>query len=427
MAENDLLSRLRKLDAYPKTLDEFRVRTLQGGLSTIVAVFVAMWLIHSELQYSYSVYTTDTLYVNSSHGAAISVAFDIEFPRVSCDLITVAATDQAGQPMADFSSQHVRKLKMGKDGRRRSFHSKQPVGLTATSEDHISHADEAECGDCYGAQNDETPCCNTCDDVRRAYRNKGWTFRPATVSQCRSESSLTKFSSTDDGCAVAGDLVLPAVSGNFHFAPGRHISEARHLATADLVAMTFQQFNVTHTIKRLEFSQHELLQADGADDDDDDDDGGKSRRTKKKLTRKQQRLLNKRRRIAKKRAASSQLAGVTRTINDGYGMHQYYLKVVPSHYTNIYGESTAAAKYSVTEHLRHIAPGSGRGLPGVFFFYEISPVCAKVQEHRDGLLSFFVGIAAIVGGVYVTFGIIDKSLAYAREKVFVKPRSTVLD
>lgn len=42
------------------------------------------------------------------------------------------------------------------------------------------------CGDCYGA-GQPGQCCNTCEDVRAAYRTKGWNFNMATVTQCARE------------------------------------------------------------------------------------------------------------------------------------------------------------------------------------------------------------------------------------------------
>lgn len=32
------------------------------------------------------------------------------------------------------------------------------------------------CGSCYGADPPEGGCCNTCDSVRQAYVNRGWSF-----------------------------------------------------------------------------------------------------------------------------------------------------------------------------------------------------------------------------------------------------------
>lgn len=36
-----------------------------------------------------------------------------------------------------------------------------------------------DCGSCYGAETDLYPCCETCEDVRNAYRDKGWAFTSA--------------------------------------------------------------------------------------------------------------------------------------------------------------------------------------------------------------------------------------------------------
>ena len=42
------LEKLRELDMYPKTRDEFRVRTSQGGAATVVACLVAIWLVRHD-------------------------------------------------------------------------------------------------------------------------------------------------------------------------------------------------------------------------------------------------------------------------------------------------------------------------------------------------------------------------------------------
>ena len=43
----------------------------------------------------------------------------------------------------------------------------------------------ATCGSCYGAETEEKKCCNTCNDVREAYRIKTWKFDPRGIEQCR--------------------------------------------------------------------------------------------------------------------------------------------------------------------------------------------------------------------------------------------------
>lgn len=35
---------------------------------------------------------------------------------------------------------------------------------------------------CYGAESDDIMCCNTCEEVREAYRRKGWAVSNPKVS-----------------------------------------------------------------------------------------------------------------------------------------------------------------------------------------------------------------------------------------------------
>ena len=89
-------------------------------------------------------------------------------------------------------------------------------------------------------------------------------------------------------------------------------------------------------------------------------------------------------------------------------MHQYYLQVVPTTYTFLKDARTLDTnQYSVTEHQRHVNPGSGRGLPGVYFFYEVSPLHVSYTETRRGWLALLTSIASVCGGVFVTMQMID--------------------
>ena len=57
------------------------------------------------------------------------------------------------------------------------------------------------------------------------------------------------------------------------------------------------------------------------------------------------------------------------------------------------------------------------GLPGVFFFYEISPLHVEIVEgHRKGYIAFFTSVCAIVGGVVTTFGLIDQLMHSQTQK-----------
>lgn len=69
-------------------------------------------------------------------------------------------------------------------------------------------------------------------------------------------------------------------------------------------------------------------------------------------------------------------------------------------------------QYSVTEHMSHLSPGSGRGLPGIYFNYEVSPVQALFEEKRGGMIGFLTSICAIIGGAYSVMGLVDLFLNF---------------
>ena len=56
-------------------------------------------------------------------------------------------------------------------------------------------------------------CCNTCDDVKEAYRQKGWAFHsPELIEQCRRDgfADLVK-EQLNEGCRVYGYLEVNKV------------------------------------------------------------------------------------------------------------------------------------------------------------------------------------------------------------------------
>jgi hypothetical protein len=192
------------------------------------------------------------------------------------------------------------------------------------------------------------------------------------IVQCKSQKAVVE--DEGEGCNVHGLVALDSGGGSFHLAPGRSDDSSLPGEVSSIFEMlfrTFEQFNVTHTIHKIRFGT--------------DYPGN-----------------------------VNQLDGETRVISDGYGMYQYYFKIVPTMYQFKNGTTLLTNQYSVTEHLRHVNPGGGRGLPGVFFFYEISPLHVEVVEsHRKGYIAFFTSVCAIVGGVVTSLGLVDQ-LLYSR-------------
>ena len=74
------------------------------------------------------------------------------------------------------------------------------------------------CGSCYGAESDVFKCCNTCEDVKKAYFAKGWALKDFSgIAQCGKEQAEVI---PEEGCRVEGTLKVSKISGSFHLVPG---------------------------------------------------------------------------------------------------------------------------------------------------------------------------------------------------------------
>ncbi|GAA5862330.1 hypothetical protein JCM3774_002481 [Rhodotorula dairenensis] len=82
-----------------------------------------------------------------------------------------------------------------------------------------------------------------------------------------------------------------------------------------------------------------------------------------------------------------------------FHIFQYFLSVVSTTYVDASRRVLHTHQYSVTEMSR--TTEHGRGVPGIFFKYDIEPVSLTVRERTTTLVQFLVRLAGIVGGIIV--------------------------
>lgn len=126
---------------------------------------------------------------------------------------------------------------------------------------HQGELSSEYCGSCYGAhfKGQEDSCCNTCEDVQRAYTDQGWVPDTDTFEQCIREGwkEKTKLQSRE-GCRMHGTLLVKKVRGNVHFSAGRAFSHgSSHIHDMSSFINNGDGQNFMHTIKQLEFGSHE--------------------------------------------------------------------------------------------------------------------------------------------------------------------------
>ena len=322
------------------------------------------------------------------------VTLNLSFPEIKCDLLSIDVIDDMGAAQEN-AILHVNKHALYKSGQKGDVTRLHRGGSIREEKDmktnleklnikEIPDHTESDCGNCYGAGL-PGQCCNTCDEVKLAYAQSGWKFKPQDVSQCARESFKDHLidhveDDIDAGCQIYGTIHNMNPSGHFHIAPHQDIHNG---ATSkgffnlfDLLSFAFDQFNITHTVNKLHF---------GADFP----------------------------------GFVSPLDGQMRAVLDTHGMYQYYTKIVPTRYTSR-GNVIKSNQYSVTEHLRNLAPGSGRGMPGVYFNYEMSPVVALYEEKRGSFIRFLTSVCAIIGGFFTIMGMFDSFIQILIKQFYSK-------
>ncbi|CAF4123664.1 unnamed protein product, partial [Rotaria sp. Silwood2] len=170
-------AQIKRFDAYAKTLDDFRVRTTSGGLVTILSTFIILILFYLELQYYLTTDIEQVLFVDTSRQEKMNITIDIRFPVLPCSYLTIDAMDVSGESQTDIIH-NLYKTRLDLNGNALANEimkvSLQPLAKINGTQQNITNV--PGCESCYGAESEEHKCCPTCDDVKVAYRAKGWSF-----------------------------------------------------------------------------------------------------------------------------------------------------------------------------------------------------------------------------------------------------------
>jgi hypothetical protein len=186
-----------------------------------------------------------------------------------------------------------------------------------------------------------------------------------------------------DACRVHGTMPVNKIAANFHITAGKSIHHARghaHMANAvPPLAMNF-----SHRIDSFSF--------------------------------------------ADEREGMHTLDGDLRVTENRDMMFQYFLKVVPSTIQRVGQKKlTRTNQYSVTEQHRSIGSGANRlGVPGIYFKYDFEAVSVGVREQRRSFAQFLIRMCGIVGGIFVTSGILHNLVTAGVEHISSNGEQTPL-
>ncbi|KIY68329.1 DUF1692-domain-containing protein [Cylindrobasidium torrendii FP15055 ss-10] len=403
-----LFGSLKGIDAFGKTTDDVKVKTRTGALLTLLSAAIILAFTMMEFVDYRTVYTDTSVLVDKSRGQRLTVNMNITFPRVPCYLLSLDVMDISGEQQRDLSHNI---LKRRLDSQGRAVKGSKSYSADLQNElDKVNAEKEGYCGSCYGGLEPESGCCNTCDEVRQAYVNRGWSFsNPDNIEQCKGEGWADKLrDQANEGCNISGRIRVNKVIGNIHLSPGRSFqASARNFY--ELVPYLREDGNrhdFSHTIHKLAFEG----------DDEYDVRKSKSGREMK----------------ARMGLDSNPLDGSVGRTSKAQYMFQYFLKVVGTQFRTLDGKTINTHQYSATHFERDLTDGGQTntdqnvhvqhgvsGLPGAFFNYEISPILIVHSDTRQSFAHFLTSTCAIVGGVLTVAALLD-SVLFATGKALKK-------
>lgn len=373
-----LSQQLKRLDAYPKIAEDFRIKTVAGAAISIVSAVIIFGLVVSEFVYYLSTERVDHLQVDTALKGKLQINFDVTFNTMGCDLISVGVVDVSGESYYSAVEHDIKKRDVTTtsafvgDVKHLGEAMKHELGQDEKLAELMAQAMQPRpadyCGSCYGASPKKEDCCNSCKDVEKAYAEKGWAFLPTeSVEQCVHEAIERKLHRGKSmGCKLQGSLTVNKVAGNVHFVPGKAF-QSLYSTNQDFLPFELLDFNMSHTINHLSFGQVYP-------------------------------------------GIVNPLDGVTEAVEKGIAQFQYFVKVVPTDY-KMRGKPVHTNQYSVTQHTRIAEdPKNLHFNPGVFVIYDLSPVKVSISQRNKTFASFLVGVCAIVGGVFTVAGMVDSLL-----------------
>ncbi|XP_019878488.1 endoplasmic reticulum-Golgi intermediate compartment protein 3 [Aethina tumida] len=371
----DFFEKLKRFDAYPKTLEDVRIKTYGGAIITIISVIIMSLLFWSEFNDYLSSNISEELFVDTSRSPNIQINLDFVIPTVSCDFLALDAMDSSGEEHLEIDHS-IYKRRLDLNGN--PIEEPQKEDITIKSKNVTEAAvNQTECGSCYGAALDPKKCCNTCEEVREAYRERRWALdNLENITQCKNEKFSERLKTAfQQGCQIYGNLIVNRVSGSFHIAPGKSFS-VNHVHIHDVQPFSSSSFNTSHTIRHLSF---------GTSIDS--------------LTH-------------------NPLKDTYGHATEGATMFQYHIKIVPTSYVKKDRSIINSYQFSVTKHQKVISLLSGEsGMPGIFFQYELSPLMVKYTEKERSFGHFATNVCAIIGGVYTVAGLLDTFLYHTYKMI----------
>ncbi|EAY07130.1 hypothetical protein TVAG_342940 [Trichomonas vaginalis G3] len=341
---------LKDFDFFPKVFEDHSRKTDFSGTVTVVCLAIMSYLlVFQTLGFIASppkqklVVDQAKLPVNEDNVLdwpfvpKLQIYIDIEFPSLPCPVIDFQVLDRFEEIQSDSFSK-VKLKRIGPDGK--------IIKNKKTEKPEV-------CGSCYGAA---SGCCNTCKDVKNAFKKKG-RVPPSlsTIRQCR-DAVIDYNHIRNESCHVYGTVIVPPTHGTIVMNSGDSYGAQMNTTTSSL-GISIDDFNFTHKINDIYIGENDL--------------GDHPLKGIKKV---------------QKEVGRYKGLYFIRTLREQKGSLQVY-RATSSHYDR-YREGTTGK------------------FPGLYFNYDVSPIIVMYKRDTT-VLNFVIELMAILGGIYSLGSLLD--------------------
>lgn len=96
-----LIAKLRHFDAYPKPLEDFRIKTVSGALISTFTAIIAITLFISEWRAFNTIEVDQELFVDLTRNQKLTINLNMTFTHLPCSLLSLDAMDISGEHVND--------------------------------------------------------------------------------------------------------------------------------------------------------------------------------------------------------------------------------------------------------------------------------------------------------------------------------------
>lgn len=355
---------LKAFDIFPKLSDRnARLRTFSGGIITIIITAWISFLIYGELLLFLKPQRQSSIFIDGDQilgPKKVFIDFDILF-QTSCPDLHVDSFQDDGTTKTDII-ENISRTRLDSTGIsiENAMEKRYKIGNYTKANTKTDRSNY--CGSCYAA-GVPGQCCNTCHDVMEAYKKKGWSYYGVERwVQCVREG-FVDFGS--EKCHIKGSLKVKKGTGHFHFGLGSntlssgkgHLHDLSHIPHNTSLSHIINSFSIGKNLPDF---------------------------------------------ISPLNHVESEL-----NINaKGFWAVYYYLHIVPSTYTTS-KKRIDSYRYSVMYSQKIVSKESKRGLPGVHFYYDFSPMKVVSSKSQISLRTFLTHVGGIIGGAFSFAAIVD--------------------